>query len=144
VTVEEIADRLAIADLLTRYATALDGRDWPLLDRFFSEDAQGHYGGEVIAGRPALVRMIRSHLDGCGPTQHLLGNYAIELAGDRARSTCSVRALHAGVGAAAGQTYEVVADYHDDLVRERDGWRVARRTMRVRHELGSRTVLGMK
>jgi hypothetical protein len=86
--------------------------------------------------------MIRRHLDACGPTQHLLGNFVVELAGDAARSTCSVRAFHAGVGAAAGRTYEVLAEYRDALERRPEGWRVARRTMRVSQEIGSREVLG--
>jgi 3-phenylpropionate/cinnamic acid dioxygenase small subunit len=138
----EVADRLAIVDLLTRYATALDHRDWGLLDSFFTEDAEGHFGGPVLVGCEALRRMIRGHLDGCGPTQHLLGNFRIELAGDRAQSVCSVRAFHAGVGAAAGLTYEIFGEYRDALVRLPQGWRVAKRAMRVSQEIGSRDVLG--
>jgi len=139
---DEVADRLAIVDLLSRYATALDHRDWALLDQFFTADAEGRYGGRSLVGCEAVQRMIRGMLDGCGPTQHLLGNFRIELAGDEARSVCSIRAFHAGIGAAAGQTYEVFGEYRDALVRMPEGWRVARRLMWVSQEIGSREVLG--
>jgi 3-phenylpropionate/cinnamic acid dioxygenase small subunit len=139
---DEAADRIAVVDLLTRYATALDHRDWALLDQIFTADAEGRYGGPPLVGCEALRRMIRGMLDGCGPTQHLLGNFIIELAGDEAHSVCSVRAFHAGIGAAAGHTYEVFGEYRDALVRLPQGWRVARRSMWVSQEIGSREVLG--
>ncbi len=35
----DLADRLAVDDVLTRYATAIDGRQWDLLDQVFTADA---------------------------------------------------------------------------------------------------------
>jgi len=40
---------------------------------------------------------VQSHLGGCGPTQHLLGNYDIDVDGDRASSSCRLRAYHCGL-----------------------------------------------
>lgn len=137
----EAADRLAIIEVLTRYATALDHRDWALLDQLFAPDVEGRFGGSPLSGCEAVRRMIRSHLDGCGPTQHLLSNFRIELSGDTARSVCSVRAFHAGSGAAAGKTYELFGEYRDELRRLPQGWRVVLRSMWVSHEIGSRELL---
>ncbi len=38
------ADEQEIAKLLLRYATAIDGRDWPLLRSCFTDDLQADYG----------------------------------------------------------------------------------------------------
>lgn len=137
-----VADRLAIVEVLTRYATAIDHRDWQLLDDFFSPDAEGRFEGAPLRGTGAIRAMIRSLIDGCGPTQHLLSNFRIELAGDTARSVCSVRAFHAGRGAKQGLCYELFGEYRDELVRRPEGWRVSMRAIQVHHETGTRAVLG--
>ena len=38
-----VADRIRLDDLLTRYATAIDNRDWELLDTVFTGDAHLDY-----------------------------------------------------------------------------------------------------
>jgi 3-phenylpropionate/cinnamic acid dioxygenase small subunit len=134
-----LADRFAITEVLTRYATALDHRDWKLLDELFTAEVEWVFGGRSLRGLDAVRAMIRSHLDGCGPTQHLLANFRIELEGPRARSVHSVRAFHAGLG---DETYELFGEYRDELERRREGWRVVRREMWVSREIGNRGMLG--
>ncbi|SVE24716.1 uncharacterized protein METZ01_LOCUS477570, partial [marine metagenome] len=41
--IRDLADRLAIGDLLTRYATAVDRRDWDLYRTVFTSDAEIDY-----------------------------------------------------------------------------------------------------
>jgi ketosteroid isomerase-like protein len=127
---------------VNRYATALDARDWALLDEVFTPDAVGDYGAGELKGREALRRMVSGMLGGSGPSQHLLANHRVELEGDAARCVCQVRAFSAGAGPAAGRSYELLGEYRDQLVRTPDGWRIARREMRIRHEIGTRDVLG--
>ena len=38
-TPEEIADRIALDDLMTRYVDAIDTKNWDLLDTVFTPDA---------------------------------------------------------------------------------------------------------
>ena len=87
-------------------ATALDTRDWDALGALFTESATG-YG---VTGRAAIVEMVRDHLGGCGPSQHLLGNHRVEcdLDGDpdRARSRTYGRVFHVGSDDLADLTYE--------------------------------------
>jgi 3-phenylpropionate/cinnamic acid dioxygenase small subunit len=134
-----LADRFAITEVLTRYATALDHRDWALLDELFTADVEWVFGGRSLHGIDAVRNMIRTHLDGCGQTQHLLANFRIELAGARAESVHSVRAFHAGEG---DQRYELFGEYRDALERRPEGWRVTRREMWVSREIGDRSLLG--
>lgn len=136
-----MGDREAVIDTVNRYATALDTRDWALLDRVFTADAEGDFGGAPLRGIEALRGLMQGALGGCGATQHLLGNHRVELDGDRARCVCQVRAFHAGTGRAAGGHYELFGEYRDELLRTAEGWRIARRTLRVRHEIGTRDVL---
>ncbi|MEO8605386.1 MAG: nuclear transport factor 2 family protein, partial [bacterium] len=57
-TLQQIADRIEIDDLLTRYATALDDKDWEQWAACFTPDAHIDYtaaGG--IAGSLPEVRV---------------------------------------------------------------------------------------
>jgi ketosteroid isomerase-like protein len=137
-----VDDRAAVVDTVNRYATALDARDWALLDEVFTPDAVGDYGGGELKGREALRGMVRRMLGGSGPSQHLLANHRVELDGDAARCVCQVRAFSAGTGPSAGRSYELLGEYRDQLVRTPEGWRIARREMRIHHEIGTRDVLG--
>ena len=134
-------DRFAVIETLDRYAVALDTRDWSLLDRVFTPDATADYGDYRCASRDKIRKLVQSMLGGCGPTQHLLGVYRIEIAGDEAKSTCSIRAHHVGLGAEAELQYECFGEYRDELVRTPEGWRIRQRAMRVSHETGTRVIL---
>ncbi len=134
-------DRFAVIETLDRYAVALDARDWSLLDRVFTPDATGDYGEYHCASRENIRRLVQRMLGGCGPTQHMLGVYRIEISGDEATSTCSVRTHHVGRGADAQFEYECFGEYRDRLVRTSEGWRIRHRTMRITHETGTRAIL---
>ncbi|MEO8696368.1 MAG: nuclear transport factor 2 family protein [Acidimicrobiales bacterium] len=135
-------DRAAIIEVLNRYADACDTRDWALFERVFTPDVTSDYGpGYQRADRAAIIASVQSHLGGCGPTQHLLANYDIHVDGDRAISSCRLRAYHCGTDAEPDLFYECFARYEDELARTADGWRITHRRMRVDFELGTRAVL---
>jgi 3-phenylpropionate/cinnamic acid dioxygenase small subunit len=137
------ADWAAVVAVVNRYAEACDHRRWDLFAEVFTTDVTVEYDtGTRVEGLQALVRQVRGALQGCGPTQHLLGTHTVATVGDEASSRCSVRAFHAGAGGRAGQTYELFGEYHDHLVRQSGGWRIARRRMDIIYEVGSRAVLG--
>jgi hypothetical protein len=135
------ADRQAIVDLLNRYSTCLDARDWDGLQQVFDADAVGVYGGTTYEGRDAVVSAIAGFLDPCGPSQHLLGNYVIELEGDVAASATRARVIHVGAGTNASMTpYESIGTYHDRVMRTKEGWRMTRREFEIQIETGDRRV----
>ena len=137
-----LLDPCAVQAVLNTYARTCDERQWGEFDNVFCEEVAVNYGGEFkLQGRAAVVNMIQSMLGGCGPTQHLLGNFDISIEGDTAHSRCYVRAAHAGVGEEEQLFYEVWAQYHDTLVRRPAGWRILQRSMIVNKELGSRAIL---
>lgn len=142
-TLEQLLLEHALSQVLTRYATACDTRDWDLLQQVFAPDCTTVYGGSYISQGVEKVRhMISSHLDGCGPTQHLLGNLEVD-ASDAAcvRSKIHVRAVHKGSGERSRLRYDAIGFYEDEWVQLPQGWRIQRRSMTMLLEIGERSVL---
>jgi hypothetical protein len=138
----ELRDRIEIVSVLDRYAEALDERRWELLEQVFAPDVDFDFGEWSARSLAEAVAAIRGYLDGCGPSQHLQGNYRVHVDGDRATSRVYVRASHVGAGRAAGKSYEMAGEYVDELRRTPAGWRSVKRRARVFLETGSRDVLG--
>jgi hypothetical protein len=126
--VEDRTAREEVLEATADLAAAIDERRWDDIAATFLPDAEG-YGAN---GRDAIVATMRAHLDGCGPTQHLLGNHRVDVKGDRARSRAAARVRHEGAGPMAGERLEVMGDYDDEWVRADGRWMLARRTFDMR------------
>jgi 3-phenylpropionate/cinnamic acid dioxygenase small subunit len=133
-------DHWEIVAVQNRYAEACDTRNFDLFESVFTEDALTEYVTQERMGRAERIASIRSHLGGCGPTQHLLGNYDVEVDGDEARASCYVAATHVGKER-PDLTYDMFGIYRDRLVRTPQGWRIAHRSLEIFHERGTREVL---
>ena len=131
-TLQELSDRIEIVDLLHRYATGLDTRDWELLASVFTADGVADYSSLELGvndGPDAIVDLCRGALSGLDATQHTISNETIEVDGDRARARCYFQAQHVFRGAPGGDNFIVAGIYEDDLVRTPAGWRIERRTL---------------
>ncbi|HWS93921.1 MAG TPA: nuclear transport factor 2 family protein [Mycobacterium sp.] len=119
-------DRQDISDLLVRYATGIDRRDWPLFRTVFTDDCELDYGeiGEWKGVDAATEFMQAAHAL-AGHTLHRLSNLAITVDGDKATARTYIDGLimvgdnQSGVNA--------IGFYDDEIVRTSDGWRIARR-----------------
>jgi 3-phenylpropionate/cinnamic acid dioxygenase small subunit len=119
-------DRQDISELLVRYATGIDRRDWPLFRTVFTDDCELDYG-EVGSwqGVDAVTDFMDKTHAMAGHTLHRLTNQAITVEGDKASARTYVDAVimmgdnQSGVNA--------WGFYDDDVVRAADGWRIARR-----------------
>jgi hypothetical protein len=90
-TLDELVDRLAIDDLLTRYTIAVDDENFELLDTVFTPDAILDYtsAGGPRGPYPEVREWLRKALAASGPArQHLIANKLVTLDGD----TATVRA----------------------------------------------------
>jgi 3-phenylpropionate/cinnamic acid dioxygenase small subunit len=122
--VSDREDRQDISDVLLRYATGIDRRDWPLFRTVFTDDCELNYG-EVGSwhGVDAITAFMQQAHEMASHTMHRLTNQVITVDGDKAESRTYVDALilvgdgNSGVNAAGF--------YDDQLVRGDDGWRVA-------------------
>ncbi len=134
--------RFAIIAVLDRYSECLDTRDWAGLSDVFSDDVDMDFGEWRGTSLDAVRENIRSFLGGCGPSQHLLGNYRVELQGDRASSRCYCRVMHFGKGEHEGKTFESFIEYADELLRGESGWRSHKRVATVFMNQGDISLLG--
>jgi 3-phenylpropionate/cinnamic acid dioxygenase small subunit len=127
---QALADRLDIEDVLTRYAWALDSKQFDDLDRVFTPDAHVDYtssGGEAGA-YPDVKAWLAKVLPHFPAYQHLVTNKQITVDGDRATSRSEfynpmVMAQRDGTTS----IFFVGGEYHDQLVRTPDGWRITDR-----------------
>ena len=121
------ADEREIIALLTRYATAIDTRDWPLFAACFAADARTDYGtfGQWSSAAQITEFMERAHA-AVGPTLHRLSNFTIAAQGEAAAARCYVDALLMP-SAAGGEIHRGIGYYDDELVKTERGWRIQRR-----------------
>jgi hypothetical protein len=126
------ADKEQIAEVLIRYATGIDFKDWALLRTCWTEDVDVDYG-EVgrYAGADAITGLMEQLHNAMGPTYHRLTNFAIVVDGDRATARSYVHAVLQAIPDDAASWVEALGHYDDELVRTPDGWRIARRTTRI-------------
>jgi 3-phenylpropionate/cinnamic acid dioxygenase small subunit len=139
----ELIDRQEITALLVRYGTSLDDRDWDRLRTCFTPDATGDYDPRApnFEGYAAIETLCRTMLEPLDASQHLIGNFELEIHGDTAMSRCYVRAQHVKQSCQGGPLFEVAGSYHDELTRSDDGWRIHKRKMVVAWHDGNPRVL---
>jgi 3-phenylpropionate/cinnamic acid dioxygenase small subunit len=118
-----------IAEVLVRYATGIDRRDWDLFRSCFASDCLAEYEniGTWESADAITDFMVSAHA-GMGHTMHRLSNIAIDVHGDgnRAVARCSVDGILMAVDGQTG--FNPIGFYDDVLVRTPDGWRIAHRT----------------
>ena len=128
---------------LCRFTRACDDRDWAAFETVFAPDVVMEFPGFFsLEGREAAIENIRSHLGGCGPSQHLIGNLVVISAGKSAQSRCYARAFHRGRGDKADITFEAFGEYVVRWRRFAEGWRAVEWKMAVQTEMGSREIFG--
>ncbi len=136
-----LTDRQEIADLCVRYTTALDTKDWPLLESCFARSPVFTHPGGRLEGFPAILERTKAALTPLTATQHLLGNIVVRVDGDTARSVCYFQAQHVRTGAPGGETYIIAGSYADTLTRTTGGWKITERVQTYIWRDGNRAVV---
>lgn len=128
----ERADKQDIAEVLVRYATGIDQRDWPLFRTCFTDDVLAEYEGIATwEGVDAITDyMIAAHVD-LGTTMHQLANIVVEVDGHTATARSYVDAVLMAPDGNGG--VDARAIYDDQLVRTAAGWRIAHRRATLVH-----------
>ncbi len=129
-SLQQVSDRIEINDLLIRYTTAIDQKDYALLDGCFTPDAHLDYtsAGGIAGDYPKVRTWLEKALAPFPMTVHYVTNSVVELEGDTARARTAVL-NPMGFAAEDGslQTFTVGAYYNDRLARTPDGWRICER-----------------
>ena len=136
---QEISDRLEIEEVLNRYFRSMDTKDYELLDRVFTPDAVVRY--EALQGLESTYREMLPHFESFNQhfrlLQHIGAQMLVELDGDEAVATCTLRALHVQETLEGERSsWAIYGTYRDVLVRTPEGWRILERHFRQLHTEG--------
>jgi 3-phenylpropionate/cinnamic acid dioxygenase small subunit len=122
----EQEDRQNITELLVRYATGIDRRDWPLFRTVFADDCDLDYGEiGTWRGVDAVTEFMQQAHAMAGHTMHRLTNQVITVDGDKAAARTYIDAVIMAGDNQAG--VNALGFYDDEIVRSADGWRITRR-----------------
>lgn len=144
--VEELIDRLAVQDVISRMCVGADRRDWDAVARLFDDPVRLDYtslqGGEPLTTDPrSVVEGWASALDGLKATHHMITNQLIELEGDRARSSAYFQATHV-LHAEHGDSRWVLGGRYDAELRRSGGdWRITALTMTAVWATGNQQIM---
>lgn len=127
-SMREMLDRMAIREVLLRYAHAVDRRDLDMVRGCFMPDASYHGALGDGSISDALVAL-RQRMERYDSTMHLIGNQFIELAGDEAKSETYTIAYHRLNGEDEPNVLTVAVRYLDELIRHDGQWRIRARVV---------------
>lgn len=130
--------KVAITELITRYAALNDAGDWDALAGLYTEDARMNRPTApdvFVQGRTAILETFKARPPRA--TRHVVANVLVTLEGNARASASSQILLFTGEGAGRDRlpvqsaAPPLVGTYHDILVNTRDGWRFAERRGRL-------------
>jgi hypothetical protein len=130
------ADKEQIAEVLIRYATGIDSKDWPLLRSCWTDEIDVDYQQLGRFTSPdALTDVMRQLHENMGPTYHRLSNFVINVDGDRATVRSYVHAVLMLQPDDDTNWVDALGHYDDVFVRTTDGWRINKRVSRTARTL---------
>lgn len=146
--IRRLEDRVQIVEQVTRYALAVDRRDWEMFAACFTDPVHvdfsqlGSSAGEFA--RTDFVDSVRVPLSGFTATQHISPNHLVEFDEedpDRAVCHSAMYAQHYLEDSPGGDFYLLRGSYTNHLVRTPDGWRTERLIQHVGWSDGNQDAL---
>ena len=130
------ADKEQIAEVLIRYATGIDSKDWPLFRSCWTDEIDVDYQqlGRFTSA-DALTDVMRQLHENMGPTYHRMSNFVIAVDGDRATVRSYVQAVLMLQPDDSTNWVDALGHYDDVFVRTADGWRISERVSRTARTL---------
>jgi uncharacterized protein (TIGR02246 family) len=129
---DERADKHDITEVVVRYATGIDTRDWDLFRTCFTDDVFAEYEGIATwRGADEITESMTTSHAGMGHTMHQLSNIVVNVDGDTATARSYVDAIL--MAADGGSGLNPRGFYDDELVRTSGGWRIAHRRYTMVH-----------
>jgi hypothetical protein len=125
-------DQAQIGEVLIRYATGIDRRDWPLFRTCWTDDIDADYDqiGHFASADQITEAMTRIH-QSMGPTYHRMSNFVIDIDGDRAAVRSYVHVVLMLTPGDPNNWVDAVGHYEDVFVRTAEGWRIHGRISRT-------------
>jgi SnoaL-like domain len=137
-----MSDRDELVELLARYASIADSRDWDAMPAVLVDPVRWDF--ESLGGPPArtialaeLAAMFKSLFPGFTATHHAITNHRVTVDGDQATIRAHIRAEHwlpPELVESGPNCWLVVGFYDDTAVRTADGWRLTTVKLSVRYQ----------
>ena len=144
-TLEDLIDRAEISDVIHRYATGVDSRDWPLLRSIFADEVlfdtrSWTGGGPQFMRADDWVVQVADMLSGFDTTRHYLSNHVHRIEGDEATCVSNMIALHYLVEGEARDMHASFGYYTRRLKRGPDGWLIHAHQLIITSDMGERAL----
>jgi len=123
-TVRQLLDRQQITDVLYRYASTVDTKDYASMRGLFTDDAVGKYGSaDAIHGADNIIAWIDAATQDRAWQHHKLTVYHVDIDGDVAQ-TLTYHTSHQTTVDDPDRVIVIVARYTDALRREGETWKI--------------------
>jgi len=146
-TPQLLIDRAEISDLLSRYATAVDTRNWPLFRSCFTDDvvcdATSVSPGLLHRGIEKLLASVQQSVEGLDATQHIITNHTYDIHGDKAKCSSYLHAQHVFRNSFGGGHHTLAGYYDYDMVRTPEGWKIKSYRLTITWGTGDGAVWGL-
>jgi SnoaL-like domain len=137
-TTEELApalrrllDRHEIVDLLLRYASTIDAKDYVTLRSLFTDDIHAQFGDTIVDGGDELLQWIDDMTKTATWQHHMLNVYHVDFVSETEAKTLTYHTSHQTTADAPDRCRKIVARYYD-TVRKVDGrWLIADKHMQI-------------
>jgi len=137
-TTEELApalrrllDRQEIVDLLLRYASTIDAKDYVTLRSLFTDDIHAQFGDTIVDGGDELLQWIDDMTKTATWQHHMLNVYHVDFVSETEAKTLTYHTSHQTTVDAPDRCRKIVARYYD-TVRMVDGrWLIADKHMQI-------------
>jgi len=125
-----LIDRQQISDVLYRYASSVDYKDFATLRSLFTDDAHGVYTTVAdLTGADEIVKWIDGMTAGKAWQHHKLTVYHIDFTGPDEASTLTYHTSHQTDVGDEGAVTLIVARYRDKLRRVGGTWKITEKIM---------------
>ena len=130
-TVKAFAERQAVEEVLLRYASTIDAKDYVTLRSLFCDDIHARYGDVVVDGGDELLKWIDGMTAGANWQHHLLNVYHIDLVSDTEAKALTYHTSHQTQAATPNRCTKIVARYYDTLRKVDGRWKIADKYMEI-------------
>ena len=122
----QLEDRLAIGDVIIRYADSIDQCDYDRYCTCFTDDVEvAGFSAGSIKGLAEYREWVSAARNKYGRTQHMIGNIQVTVNGDTGTLRSYVQATHE-LPSDPDHLFVLWAAYNDEMVRTNDGWKIKR------------------
>jgi hypothetical protein len=92
--VRRLADRIAVGELLPRFAAAMDAHDEVALEALFARELVVEHSGGASHGRDEVLAGLRASAFAHAASHHLIATHRVHLDGDRASAVAYFHSVH--------------------------------------------------